>query len=282
MSFVDRTADSEGAVPESAVIADLAQDALGVIAEEGNARLVAGDARIVDLEPHALSPWRPKGTAYPKSVEAFTAYVRRHLIPSTTVWVEPLEGKVIAVLNDHGAAQTAEWGDLRAELILPVTPEWAHWTSRDRMFGSQRDFAEHIEDGIDEVRDPAGATLLEIAQTMQATVSAEFRSAARLHDGTIAVQWTEHVDARAGTAGDLVIPQEITLGIAPFYGEQPYEVGARIRYRISGGDLSIGYVLDRPDVVVRDCLTGIKDRLLEAFPEQVFIGTPAQSQAVRR
>jgi uncharacterized protein YfdQ (DUF2303 family) len=274
VTFVDRTTDG-GAVPESAVVADLAEQALGVVQSEGAAHIVMGDARVIDLERHAAAPWRPRGTAYPKSVDAFVAYVRRHLTGSTTVWVEPLEGKVVAVLNDHREGQGPEWGDLRAELILPVTPEWTHWTSRDRRFGSQQEFAEHVEDGLDDVRDPAGATLLEIAQTMQATVNAEFRSASRLHDGTIAMQWTEHIDARAGSAGDLTIPQEITLGLAPFYGEQPYEVRARIRYRISGGNLTIGYVLDRPDVVIRDCLTGIRERLSEEFGDGVFIGQPA-------
>jgi uncharacterized protein YfdQ (DUF2303 family) len=264
--------------PENAVIADLAAQALGSIADEGGAHIVVvpagADAKIVDLTPYALTPWRPKGTAKPQSVEAFIDYVRRHLKDTTTVWVEPLDGKVVAVLNDHGPQQDAEFGDLRAELVLPKTPEWIHWLSRDKRYGTQTEFAEHIEEGLEEIREPSGALLLEIAQSMQATVTAEFKSASRLDDGSIAVQWVEDVEARAGRTGDLMIPQEITLGIAPFYGEQPYELIARIRYRIGQGELRIGYALNRPDVIIRDCLLAIRARIEAAFPGQVFIGSP--------
>lgn len=270
---------------ENAVVRDLASQALGVVADEGAARVVivpdGGKAEVVDLERHSLSPWRPRGTARPKSVESFIDYVKRHADARTTVWVEPDSGKVVAVLNDIGAEQSPEWGDLRAELVLPVTPEWEHWASRDGTYGTQREFAEHLEEGIDEIREPSAAELLEVAQTMQATVTAEFRSASRLHDGTIVAQWAETVDARAGQAGDLTIPQQITLGIAPFYGEQPYAITARVRYRIAQGELRIGYKLDRPDVVVRDCLTSIRDRIKEEFAS-VYIGTPASPVGDRR
>lgn len=266
---------------EAAVVADLAVKASGIVKETADV-VILGSGQVIDLEGYGFTPTRAKGTARPKSVDAFIAYVRRHLTPATTIWAEPLDGKIVAVLNDHGPEQSGEFADLRADLALPVTPEWEHWSARDRQFGAQRDFAEHIEDGLPEIREPDGATMLEVAQTMQATVNAEFKSASRLHDGTISVGWTEHVDARAGSAGDLTIPQEMVLGIAPFYGEAPYEVRARIRYRIASGELKIGYVLDRPDVVIRDCLAHIAARLEEAFPGIVYAGTPAPPQEVGR
>jgi uncharacterized protein YfdQ (DUF2303 family) len=266
------------AASDAAILADLSAQALGVVAEEGHARVVVvpagAKAEVVDLAPYALTPRRAKGTAKPQSVEAFIDYVGRHRRDTTTIWVEPLDGKVVAVLNDHGPDQAEKFGDFRAELVLPVTPEWTHWLKRDKRYGSQTEFAEHIEEGLDEIRDPPGALVLEIAQSMQATVTAEFKSAARLDDGSIAVQWVEDINATAGRTGDLKIPQEITLGIAPFYGEQPYELLARIRYRIAGGELAIGYSLNRPDVIVRDCLLAIRARIEEAFPNQVYIGSP--------
>lgn len=263
----------------AAVIADLAAQAMGVVATEGDAHVVitpsGAQATVVDLEEHSFAPRRARGTACLKSVEAFCDYVMRHKTDRTTIWAEPLEGRVVAVLNDHGAEQSAEWGDLRADLILTPTPEWEHWAKRDGIYGSQRDFAEHIEDGLDEIRDPAGADLLEIAQTFQATVQAAFRSATRLRDGTIAIQWDEHVDARAGEAGQIEIPQVMELGLAPFYGETPYAVTARIRYRVGAEGLAIGYKLERPEAVVRDCLTAIRERITSDFPGVVFVGVPA-------
>jgi uncharacterized protein YfdQ (DUF2303 family) len=281
MSAKDHYSEGDNTT-SAAVVADLAAQALGVVAEEGNAKVVIvprdAQAEVIDLSRYSTRPWRPKGTAHPKSVESFVSYVSRHLTDETTIWVEPLDGRIIAVLNDHGPGQAEAFGDLRADLTLPVTPEWEHWAKRDKVYGTQRDFAEHIEEGLTEIRTPSAAEVLEFAQTMQATVTADFKQASRLDDGTITMQWAEHVDARAGKAGDVTIPQEIILGIAPFYGEQPYEVRARIRYRIAGGDLKIGYALDRPDVVVRDCLMGIRDRLRDTFGDAVLVGAPRGPQ----
>ena len=263
---------------DAAVVADLAAQALGVVAEEGYAKVVVvpsgAAAEVIDLSEFHQVPWRAKGTAYPKSVDAFVAYVRRHMAATTTIWVEPLDGKVVAVLNDHGPERAEEWGDHRAVLDLPVTPEWEHWRKRDGVLGSQLDFAEHLEQGLLEIREPDGATLLEIAQSIHGTVTATFRSASRLDNGAIAAQWVEDGDARGGSATAVEIPQRMTLGIAPFYGEQPYEITARIRYRIGGGELRIGYQLDRPDAIVRDCLVGIRDRIDKEFEGHVFMGSP--------
>jgi uncharacterized protein YfdQ (DUF2303 family) len=264
-------------VSDAGIVADLALKSAGVVAQEGHVYALA-DGTIVDLDRHAIRPWRPRGTAKPQSVEALIAYVTRHRTEETTIWVEPLNGHVVAVLNDNGAAQAEAWRDLRADLTLPTTPEWDHWLKRDGDFLDQATFAEHVEDGIDEVRDPSAADLLEVSQTMQATVTADFRSASRLHDGSIVAAWAEHVDARAGAAGDLTIPKEIVLALTPFYGEQPYAVSAKIRYRIRSGTLAIGYKLDRPESVVRDCLNAIKQRLVESFGDVVYTGIPAPPQ----
>lgn len=271
----------DGVPTEAEAVARIAGEALGVVTEEGHAKVVMGPdgPQVIDLSAYALSPWRSSGTARPKSVEAFIDYVKRHTTPATTIWFEPLEGTIIAVLNDAEAGQGDAWRDLRAHLSLPVTPEWEHWARRDGVYGTQREFAEHIEEGLEEVRVPAGAEMLEIAQTFQATISGDFRSATRLNDGTIHMQWQEDVDARAGGAGQLDVPQEIVLGLSPFYGEAPYEVRARIRYRIQSAELKIGYKLDRPDVIIRDCLKDIADRLRAQLDAPVFAGTPAPPQA---
>lgn len=277
-----------GSAPDSAVVADLAAQALGVVAEEGNARVVivpaGADAKVIDLNQYAATPTRPTGTARPKSVEAFIDYVKRHSTPETTVWYEPMgsdAGRIVAVLNDLGEAQDAQWRDVRAELILPKTPQWEHWAARDGVYGSQQEFAEHIEDGVDEIREPDAATMLEIAQTFQATIGGEFRQATRLQDGTINVQWAEHVDARAGKNGEAVIPQTMVLGISPFYGEQPFAVEARIRYRVRNGALSIGYKLDRPDRVIQECVEAIGKRLRDELDAPVYAGAPAAAPSSR-
>ncbi len=200
--------------------------------------------------------------------------MKRHLDEdATTIWVHPENGKVVAVLDDHPPAGAA-WGKHRAELHLVVTDEWKFWTANDGQMLSQEAFAEHIELGLREIREPAGADMLEIAQSFYATTNAEMRSARRLQDGSVRVMYNEETEASAGARGELDIPKQFTLGVAPFLGEDAYEVVARLRYRINNGDLRLGYKLERPADVVRDALGQIAARLGEEFGDHVFMGSP--------
>ncbi len=65
-------------------------------------------------------------------------------------------------------------------------------------------------------------------------------------------------------AGNVTIPDSILLRMAPFDGADAVEMGARIRYRIDAGALRIGYVLDRPDLVLRTAfaavIAGVEDQ----------------------
>lgn len=243
--------------------------------------LVPADARaeVLDLdrfEKYEPWPWRASGSYVAATVDSFGDYVAAHLSATdTTVWIHPTDGTVVAVLNDHGDGQDdPRWRDWRVRLDLRHTDEWNHWTSRDGKLGGQEEFAEHIEDGLTEIAEPSGAELLEIAQTFHASTSAQFRQASRLRDGRIQVRYDEEVNAAAGSSGELTIPEEISLVLSPYVGEQPVELVARLRYRVRGGNLAIGYKLDRPERVKREALERIADRVTERFPGRVFLGSP--------
>ncbi len=246
------------------------------------------EIRTTDLEQFAANPRRARGTVYPGTVDDFVKYVERFGDDRTTVWVHAEAGRVEAVLDDHlpvhpGIAIGDEpvplldavpgHGDHRAILQLLQTPEWAVWADADGKQFNQVDFAEHIEANAKEIVEPNGADLLELAQSFHAVSSATFRSAKRLVDGQTQVQYDETINASAGKSGELKVPPEFTLAIRPFVGEPAYALTARLRYRVSSGNLSLSYLLNRPHDVVRDALEGVAKRLAETFPN-VYVGTP--------
>lgn len=234
----------------------------------------SGEVRELDLEHRLDAPRRAAGTYTAATLPSFIKLVKRHLDEArTTVWVHPNSGEIVAVLDDHPADGSA-WGKHRARLQLITTDEWKFWTSKDGQMLGQEPFAEHIELGLKEIRNPAAADLLEIAQSFYATTSAEMRSAKRLQDGSVKVAYVEEVKASAGGSGEFEIPKQFTLGIAPFLGEEPYEVIARLRYRLNSGHLQLGYKLERPADVVRDALGQIAGRLVHEFGDRVFMGSP--------
>lgn len=232
-----------------------------------------GTLEVVDLDGKRDAPRRTKGTYTVSNVDSFIALAKGQASDATTVWVNEAARTVTAVINDATSAAPA-WADHRVVLALALTPEWEHWTRGDGNLMDQQAFAEHIEDGLSEIREPDAATMLEIAQSFHASTNAEFRSAQRLSNGQVQVQYDEEIKASAGQKGELEVPQKILLGIAPFVGEEPYAVDARLRYRLGGGKLRLGYKLDHPERALRDAIELIAEKLRGEF-DRVYVGKPA-------
>lgn len=234
-----------------------------------------GDIRVLDvtgrIAPHRSAPARAVGLVALNTVTSLIAYVKRHSTEGTDIWVHPDSGEVVAVLNNHDP--DPGWGDHRARLKLIQTDEWGFWANANGKLMPQADFANHIEEGQKDILDPDPATMLEIASTLQAQIGADFASGIRLTDGQVQLKYIEQMTSTVGKQGDLKIPATFTIGIAPFQGESPFRVTARLRYRLNSGRLAIGYILDRPADVIRACLDHVAETLHEEF-DNVYIGTP--------
>jgi uncharacterized protein YfdQ (DUF2303 family) len=274
----ERTDSPYDAVAEAGVISDLARRASTPHAldpSKPHSMLVREGEGVetIDLESFLPAPRRSAGIYSPADADSFVNYATLHRSgEQTTVWVDQLNARIVAVLNDNGATGPG-WGDHRAVLALIKTPEWQHWLSADGKYLNQEQFAEHLQDGIMEIREPAAAEVLEVAQTIQGKTNADWKSATRLDNGAVGFSYQEEVVASAGRSGNLEIPAEIVLGVAPFYGEQPFEVRARLRYKIREGNLAIGYKLERPNEIELEVLKAISERLRgEAGFEQVYMG----------
>ena len=267
--------------PEAQVIVDITREAAaGKLTDLDPTKLYsvvipAGfERQTIDPSEYLDIPKRAKGSVVTQTVDDFARYVTRHdSQDGTTVWVDMDRSLIVGVLDDHGQ-EAPGWGEHRARLQLKATDQWAHWAKLDGRLVSQEEFAEHIEDGLKEIVEPEGATMLEVVQTMQGRTKAEWKSAIRLQDGSIGFTYHEDATATAGGKGQMEIPSRFKLGMAPFLGEEEYAVGARLRYRVNGGNLTIGYKLDRPGDVVRDAIDQIATRLSQTFPDRVFIGAP--------
>ncbi len=247
--------------------------------------LVPEGTEKIDIDPWFQKPYfestppREFGEYQLGTVDSLVEYVNEHLKSGqTTIWVPVTRGPIVAVINDHNN-DSPGWGDHRAIVDLGTTPEWDHWMRFHNQLVDQDEFANHIEEGLAEVVTPDGAELLEVAQSIEASLGGRFKSSHRLHDGRVQMEYSEEVDASAGEDGRLTIPREIELAVAPFAGEGTYKVKARFRYKIAGGKLQLGYKLDRPELVKRDAFESIADRLRQEFG-RVYHGTPAKSQGI--
>jgi uncharacterized protein YfdQ (DUF2303 family) len=242
--------------------------------------LGAGCSKTIDLtgDEWKATPSRKTGSTTVRDVPSFLAYYGKHADDSTEVYADVDRHTVTAVLDAHAAdADGARWGSHRVALALRTTQSWRDWTGHSGKLMSQDEFAEFLEDHVSELVAPAAAEMLEIAQSLQAATKVEFKSASRLADGQRQFEFVETVQAKAGTKGQLTIPESFKIGVKVFEGAEVGDtVTALLRYRINGDKLTIGYKLQQPQDVLtiafQDVVTAVGEGINGGT---VLNGTPA-------
>lgn len=240
----DVAAALEAAVGHAQVLVDYGE---ALVTARRNDRVI----EVSDLEFLAGAPVRARGGVVTLSAAGFvTAVAQRGGGEGTTIYLDRADCELVAVIDDD-TALTAGWRQHRVALALEPTDAWKLWSGHQGL-GSQERFAETIEAGQDEIVEPSATVMLDLAQSFHASVEAKFKQAGRLQDGRSQLVWEEDINASAGDAGQVAIPREFRLRLAPFHGAEPVELRALLRYRIKSGALEIGYTLHRPDEARRD------------------------------
>lgn len=228
-------------------------------------------------DPHPPRPRRAVGTLDVHDAESFDLALGQRGGLSAPIYANEETMSLVAVLNDDD--EMPGWRDHRVSLALRRTPEWADWCNGQGL-GAQQRFAERIEDGEPEIVQPAAADMLTIAQTFYASVGVNFRSANRLANGETQFAYEEDVKASAGSKpGTIAIPETFRIRVRPFIGSDAYEVTARLRYRLKGGELSIGYTLVRPDEVERDAFRQAVAEVTNRLADATILRGPAPAVA---
>lgn len=222
-----------------------------------------GEPRVVDLQKirdqhrHPLD--RKSGTYTVTDVESFLTYYGKHAENDAEVWVDTTGAE--AVLNAYGPT-LGELGwrpeDHRVRLALTASPEWKRWSAVSGKLYPQDQFAEWLEGAARDIVDPDFATVLEVAQSLEATSKVEFRSAYRTADGQRAFRYEETTNAKAGQKGELEIPTRFLVSLRPFGGQEPVDVEARFRYRIQAESLQLGIVIDRIPEILEAAVESIR------------------------
>jgi len=201
-------------------------------------------------------------------LDSFIAYLKRFKQGATSVFIA--DDIVEAVIDYHGLMEPGLCAH-KATYPLPLSDEWNGWTCADKRKVGQEAFAEMVDDRIRDFREPDGATMLEIAQTLKVDKQVTFKSQVSVSNGNIGLEYREDTDGTAGKARQITIPETFTLGIPVFQGGTLWEVKARLLWSVSGGNLQIGYKLQRPDLVYREAIDEIAETIEEAA--EVYFGS---------
>lgn len=190
------------------------------------------------------------------------------------VYADPVARAVIAILNDDQTSDTAGWRDRRVVLELWPTPEWVDWNDSDNKLMSQRAFAEFIEDHLVDIFEPAAADMLELAQDLEATQSATFASGVKLQSGARQFEYRETTEATG--PGIMLVPSMFKVALTPWQGREgaPFEISARLRYRVSPQGLQLGYKLVDVDRILTTAFNNDIVEPIRSAGLDVVLGTP--------
>lgn len=266
-------------------------------------RPVNGVECIVDMRTGSCSPLRltdsfldhprrKRATVDLYETKSFIEYVNRHKVANRThIFGKATElgGSFTAVLDYHdeersapgeGAEATkplANFGQHTCELTLQTTPEWRRWVQSNAKLISQEQFAEFIEDNMNDIVEPAAADILEMAQLLQGKKTVTFRGGRNLRTGAIALEFVENIEVQGTTNrqdGQMQLPDRFKLGLVPFIGADGVEIEARLRFRIgSDGKLSFAYVLNRPYKLIEEAFGVAMANIEQGIGLPVMLGS---------
>lgn len=273
---------------ETQSIIDLATNA--ALAEELNLgryyAITTSTGSVVEIDltgdRYRSYPARITGTANVDTVASLLVYWDKHHTPASDVFTDRTKYTLTAVIDAHAGAEPDEgnlvdWQQHRATCTLVLSDPLTAWLRRNSTLMSQEDFAEFVEQNIPFIAEPPAADLKEMAETFQATTTADFRAGVKFVSGQRTIQYNETVDASMRN-GSIPVPATLTLVLPIWRGDtEVRQFTARLRYRAntpSPGKLSIGYVLDRPQDVIDIAFAIAVAQVAEHVGRPVFSGSP--------
>lgn len=207
--------------------------------------LVQPGLTVKTIEETCEAPKSRRGNIIVTSVKSFIELVQREYAEHKSVIFANLPGNaagdITAVIDFHKHDGAPSWSEYRIILQLSYTAEWIEWMKVLNKSVAQIDLAEFLEERYIDVHDAngvTGATILEVALSLEAKKGVNFKNAVRLDNGDVSLQFEETTMARAGQKGELEIPKEFTLFIPVYEGFAACPIRVLLRYRINNGAMS--------------------------------------------
>ena len=239
--------------------------------------LVPEGSKLVSLKdqqyPHGLPPERIVATVAMQDAASLCSYVNSFKDHRTRLFGSVSAMAFLAVLDYHPAdAGAPQFLSHRAAFPLKHSEEWLLWHGKHDKLIPQFDFAEFLEDNRSDIVKPDSATMLEVAKDLQTHSEVNFASKINSQNGAATLQYDEQIKASVST-GHIVVPESFTIRIPVFFGEQPIDITARLRFRVSAGKLNFQFKLYRPAEVIAKAFESVRQEIAAATELEVLLGT---------
>jgi len=278
---------------EIKTVIDPNEDVTAPVAVVPSGKTLESVARFLD--EYRARPARRKGQATLRDRASFIAHTNAFKDEHSAIFAVPDRSnpRLLAVLdyNEGGgiADTTPRFGQHRALYRCELSDQWKTWTARDGKPMTQGDFAEFLEDHVEDVclvdgphinelaqlleaRVGGPSALLKLSRGLQISVNTAVHNAVTLATGEVTVNFAEaHKD---GSGGPITTPNLFFLNIPVFQGGDAYQVALRLRYRLAEGRIQWSYSLYRTDKIFDDAFTGVVEKVREECEIAVYLGEP--------
>lgn len=209
-----------------------------------------------DLEYLFAAPTRKRAKLSVSDADSFRRYMFRHGTPSTSTIYADIDreaGKfvLVGVLDDH-RVDGAGWREHTCTMTRKQSVEWKRWTSKNKVFMNQGDFATYLEENLSDVAQvdgmPTGGDILQMALAFERTAEKKLKSKINLQSGGVRFEYTDDDDKDTRTSMNVF--ERFAIGIPVFEGSKSaYQIDARLKYRDNSGKLTFWFELIRADRV---------------------------------
>ncbi len=239
------------------------------------------DTEIKSVEQYLKSPTRVHRALIVTTLESFNRYFNEFKNEgdgkvNSRIYADGESVTVVGILDDHqthgdDTPTWPSWCDHRVVYQCPYSRQWEAWMQMDRRKVGQVEFAEWLEDRTEDVQEPSGSDLLDLALNLQIHRKVVYGSATRLASGEHSFTYSENNES-----GTVEIPAAITLGIPVFTDGTIYKITARLRYRLVEGNLQLWFEMVEPQKYVEDAFAEVIATIqtnTEVIPLNAKMGT---------
>lgn len=221
------------------------------------------------IEEYRQAPEARRGTARVDTLNSFIALIDRHkdadsVIFGKTTWPKPT---LTAVLNYDREGVDARRRDHRIVYEFPLTEEFKAWVDNSGNAMGQDLFAAFLEEHAAELAAPMDgevseyerlfkerfatpSEVLELSRHLEVFVASKAKQGVRLQTGERVIEFTEEHQNAKGER--ITIPGIFMVSVPAFIDGDTVRIPARLRYRISGGDIKWFYQLYRWEFFLRE------------------------------
>lgn len=199
--------------------------------------------RLKDAKRFTDGPINPAGVMTLHTLESYAKAVMDHADDRTQIFGDTEAGKIVCVFDflENGGCpfddkaimrpRRSGWGQHSAEIVFRESRKLKEWRKTLESM-NQADFANFLEDHLEDIAEPSGQDLLAIATDLEASSSGSFKGRLNLDNGSVALSYQDELET------SVEIPRHLTLGIPLFEHGDRYKLRCRLRFQIRSGSVT--------------------------------------------